>query len=84
MRSVSILAIVVILLSLLAGCATKEPIIRTEYIRVEVPVVYKLERPSRPEFTSKKSTPGYTSEVLNYSEMLEVIIDEHNTKGTNQ
>ena len=83
MRSVNIL-VLAIFLSLLAGCATKEPIIRTEYIRVEVPVVYTLERPSRPEFTGKKSTPGYISEVLNYTEMLEVIIDEHNKKGTNQ
>lgn len=81
MRNVNIV-LLVIWLFMITGCATKEPIIRTEYVYVDVPVVYTLERPSRPEFTSKKSTPGYLSEVLSYTEMLEVIIDEHNNKGT--
>ena len=77
MRNVSLFLLIVLIL-MSVGCAAKEPIIHTEYVRVEVPVVYKLERPSRPEFTGKKSTPGYISEILTYTEMLENIIDKTN------
>ena len=70
-----------LLMLVLSGCATKEPLVRTEYIYVEVPVVYQLERPSRPKFTNQ-SVPSYVKQLTTYTERLEVIIDEHNNKGT--
>ena len=73
---------VCILSLLLMGCASTQPrvVYKTEYQEVKVPVVYKLQRLKRPVFTSKDTTPVYLLKVLEYTEALEVIIDEHNKK----
>lgn len=72
------LCAVILSLSLL-GCANNTPqiIYKTEYQRVEVPVLYKLERPERPIYTSSDSSPSYLLKLLKYTSTLEVIIDEH-------
>ena len=66
-----------LLIILLTGCTTtsENVIVRTEYVRVEVPVVYKLNRPARP-MKADKSAPEYLSDILTYTETLETIIDE--------
>ena len=74
MRMTNILPILLIML--LTGCTTtsENVIVRTEYVRVEVPVVYKSNRPARP-IKAGKSAPEYLSDVLTYTETLETIID---------
>lgn len=62
----------------LIGCAKPEIIYKTEYKEVKVPVVYKIERPERPIFKSTDTTPIYLLKVLEYTQTLELIIDEHN------
>ena len=66
-----------LLIILLTGCATADQnvIVKTEYVRVDVPVIYKLTRPARP-IMAGKSTPEYLSDVLTYTKTLETIIDE--------
>ena len=63
---------------LLIGCSKPEIIYKTEYKEVKVPVVYKIERPNRPIFKSTDTTPIYLLKVLEYTQTLELIIDEHN------
>lgn len=63
---------------LLIGCSKPEIIYKTEYKEIEVPVVYKIERPNRPVFKSTDTTPIYLLKVLEYVQILELIIDEHN------
>jgi len=65
-------------LLLVLGCTNPEVVYRTEYIKVEIPVVFKLERPDRPKFDINKSIPEYISDLITYTEILEVIIDNHN------
>ncbi len=64
----------------LAGCAVKpcEPIIRTEYVEVKIPVAYTLKRPSRPLYVDDMPIPVYLNEVLVYTRKLEGIIDATN------
>lgn len=59
----------------ITGCSFSKPITQYEYVTVEVPVKYVLERPPRPKFV-KQSIPGYISELIMYVEKLELIIDE--------
>ena len=68
----------ILLCTLLIGCTKPEIIYKTEYKEVKVPVVYKIERPSRPIFKSTDTTPIYLLKVLEYTQTLELIIDEHN------
>lgn len=65
---------------LLMGCAKPQTIYMTEYQEVEVPVVYKLQRPKRPVYLSTDTTPVYLLKLIEYTRSLEVIIDEHNKK----
>lgn len=65
---------------LLMGCAKPQTIYITEYQEVEVPVVYKLQRPKRPVYLSTDTTPVYLLKLIEYTRSLEVIIDEHNKK----
>ena len=65
---------------LLIGCAKPQTIYITEYQEVEVPVVYKLQRPKRPVYLSTDTTPVYLLKLIEYTRSLEVIIDEHNKK----
>lgn len=64
----------------LVGCSTKtpEPIIRTEYVEVKVPVKIKLYRPDRPKYSSSDTTPTYLLKLIEYTSRLEIIIDEYN------
>lgn len=75
----------VLLALALVGCATTTPrtITKTEIVEVKVPVVYKLERPERPRFTNEDTVPTYLNKLVRYTEKLEVIIDEHNSKQGN-
>lgn len=79
-RSTSIL----VLALMLSGCASAKPekvyIPKSEIVKVPTYTVYKLERPSRPEFTKEDTLPSYLIKLTTYAEKLEVIIDEHNDK----
>ena len=67
---------------MLLGCSAKpRAITETEIVKVNIPVVYNLERPERPKFTTEDTSPSYLLKLLEYVETLEVIIDEHKAKG---
>ena len=85
MSSTVITKISILLLGLtLVGCASKPRIVtKTEIVEVKVPVVYRLERPERPRFTNTDTVPTYLNKLVKYTEKLEVIIDEHNSKQGN-
>jgi hypothetical protein len=66
-----------ITITLLSACTTAQrPMIHTEYVTIEIPVVYKIERPDRPKLLDK-AIPIYLSELLTYTGILELIIDSH-------
>jgi hypothetical protein len=71
------------LLISLCGCSKPNIQHHIEYVEVKVPVVYKLDKPLRPEYTSKDTIPTYLLKVLEYTKTLEVIIDEHNQGSNN-
>lgn len=82
MASLIRLTSVVVLGLMLLGCSAKPRMItETEIVKVNVPVVYSLERPERPKFTTEDTSPSYLLKLLEYVETLEVIIDEHKAKG---
>lgn len=66
----------------LIGCTKPQVQHHIEYVEVKVPVVYKLDKPVRPKYTSKDTAPTYLLKLIEYTKTLEVIIDEHN-KGSN-
>ena len=67
---------------MLLGCSAKpRGITETEIMKVNIPVVYNLERPERPKFTTEDTSPSYLLKILEYVESLEIIIDEHKVKG---
>lgn len=80
LRSSSIVALAL----LISGCSSAKPekvyIPQSEIVKVPTYVAYKLERPSRPEFTQDDTLPTYMVKLVTYVEKLEVIIDEHNRK----
>lgn len=69
---------------ILLGCSKPNIVYKTEYETVNVPVVITIDRPNRPVYSSKDSAPTYLIKLLEYTKTLEVLIDEHNTKGTKQ
>lgn len=77
LKVINILLMVVVL----SGCS--KPIVQhhIEYVEVKVPVVYRLDKPVRPQYTSKDTAPSYLVKLLQYTKTLEIIIDEHN-KGS--
>ena len=82
MASLIRLTSVAVLSLMLLGCSTKPRVItETEIVKVNIPVVYNLERPERPKFTTEDTSPSYLLKILEYVESLEIIIDEHKTKG---
>ena len=82
MASLIRLTSVVVLGLMLLGCSAKpRTITETEIVKVNVPVVYNLERPERPKFTTEDTSPSYLLKLLEYVETLEIIIDEHKAKG---
>ena len=82
MASLVRLISVAVLGLVLLGCSAKPRVItETEIVKVNVPVVYNLERPERPKFTTEDTSPSYLLKLLEYVETLEVIIDEHKAKG---
>ena len=82
MASLVRLTSVVVLGLMLLGCSAKpRTITETEIVKVNVPVVYNLERPERPKFTTEDTSPSYLLKILEYVESLEIIIDEHKAKG---
>ena len=68
----------VLLLAVLLGCSKPQIQHHIEYVEVKVPVVYKLDKPVRPKYTSKDTAPTYLLKMIEYTKTLEVIIDEHN------
>ena len=80
MASLIRLTSVAVLGLMLLGCSAKPRVI-TETVKVNIPVVYNLERPERPKFTTEDTSPSYLLKILEYVESLEIIIDEHKTKG---
>ena len=82
MASLIRLTSVAVLGLMLLGCSAKpRTITETEIVKVNVPVIYNLERPERPKFTTEDTSPSYLLKLLEYVETLEVIIDEHKAKG---
>ena len=82
MASLIRLTSVAVLGLMLLGCSAKPRVItETEIVKVSIPVVYNLERPERPKFTTEDTSPSYLLKLLEYVETLEVIIDEHKAKG---
>ena len=81
MKLISVCIVGCLLLSLV-GCSTKTPdtIYKTEYQEVKVPVVYKQQRPQRPAYLSGDTAPTYLLKILEYTTVLEVIIDEQGEK----
>lgn len=82
MASLIRLTSVAVLGLMLLGCSAKPRVItETEIVKVSIPVVYNLERPERPKFTTEDTSPSYLLKILEYVESLEIIIDEHKAKG---
>ena len=82
MASLIRLTSVAILGLMLLGCSAKPIVItETEIVKVNIPVVYNLERPERPKFTTEDTSPSYLLKILEYVESLEIIINEHKAKG---
>ena len=82
MASLIRLTSVAVLSLMLLGCSAKpRAITETEIVKVNIPVVYNLERPERPKFTTEDTSPSYLLKILEYVESLEIIIDEHKAKG---
>ena len=71
----------ILLLIVLCGCSKPTAQHHIEYVEVKVPVVYHINRPSRPQYTPKDTAPSYLTKLLQYTKTLEIIIDEHN-KGS--
>jgi hypothetical protein len=69
---------IALLSAVLLGCSRPQIQHHIEYVEVKVPVVYKLDRPVRPKYTSKDTAPTYLLKIIEYTKTLEVIIDEHN------
>lgn len=58
------------------GCAsTCDPVIKTEYQEVQVPTVYKLKRPERPNLENCESVPSCIQDLVSYTTNLEYIVD---------
>lgn len=78
MRRISVFFICVPLL-FLTGCSNAaKQLYSIEPVKVNVPVSFYLEKPSRPVWTKQLTTPEYLLKVIQYTENLELIIDEHN------
>lgn len=69
---------IVLISAVLLGCSKPQVQHHIEYVEVKVPVVYKIDKPVRPKYTSKDTAPTYLLKVMQYTKTLEVIIDEHN------
>lgn len=65
----------------MCGCSKPTVQHHIEYVEVKVPVVYRLDKPVRPQYSSKDNAPSYLVKLLQYTKTLEIIIDEHN-KGS--
>lgn len=79
MKRISLLLLLCIFV--LMGCSTSPTVVyKTEYQEVKIPVVYELKRPNRPIYESNDSVPVYLLKLIEYTQVLETIIDEHNEK----
>ena len=78
MKRISI-AFIFLCLLFLTGCsnAVKQPY-SIEPVKVNTPVSFFLEKPSRPVWTKQLTAPEYLLKVIQYVEDLELVIDEHN------
>jgi len=70
--------IFIVLMIFFSGCVSTQPqIIRTEYVRVEVPVVYPIEKPDEPECNNEMPEPECLNIILTYARRLKLIINEY-------
>lgn len=78
MKIISIL--IVCMLSF--GCSIQRTpeVYKTEYFEVLTPVVHTIDRPDRPVYTDSDSVHTYLLKVLEYTEILEILIDEQYNK----
>ncbi|AQW81362.1 hypothetical protein [Campylobacter pinnipediorum] len=65
---------VVVFLIILAGCADKQVIVKTEYKDVYVPVKCKVELPNKPAFDEKN--PQTAKELSKYYKQIEILLKE--------
>ena len=71
MASLIRLTSVAVLGLMLLGCSAKPRVItETEIVKANIPVVYNLERPERPKFTTEDTSPSYLLKILEYVESL--------------
>ena len=61
---------------LVSGCTTVKYV--DKKVEVEVPVVVPIQKPERPAYTKKDTTITYMMKVLEYTKILETLINEHN------
>lgn len=74
----------ILVLSLcLIGCSVSEPTYKIKYEQVEVPVIVPIDKPNRPIYSNTDSVPTYLLKVLEYTNILEVLIEEHNKGAYN-
>ena len=70
----------VLWLMFLVGCCKPNIEYVTKYQEVKVPVVYRIDKPNRPVYLPTDTAPVYLLKVLEYTELLEILINEHNKK----
>lgn len=71
------------ILLLCTGCA-KEVLYETKIQEVKIPVAMQINRPNRPIYLATDSIPGYTLKLIEYTEILEMLIDENNKLISNE
>jgi hypothetical protein len=67
-----------LLLGVLLGCSKPTVLYKTTMKEVDVPVAVKINKPDRPIYASNDSMLTYLIKVIEYTETLEILIDEHN------
>lgn len=72
------------LLLLCTACAKEEVVYKTQIQEVKVPIAMTINRPPRPSYLLTDTIPGYTLKVVEYAEILEMLIDENNKLVTNE
>lgn len=71
----------IIYVLLLIGCSKPNVIYKTDYKKVNIPVMASIEKPNRPVYTKEDNTITYLNKVLEYTEILETIIETYNKQG---
>lgn len=72
---VSRILIAIILVLTMTGCSTKYV---DRPVEVKIPVIMVINKPNRPIFAKNDTTTTYMIKVLEYTRILETLINEHN------